>query len=419
MSENNNTPNNNNPKAKSKRRRHYHKHHKSQKAEAVETAEIKEVSSPESMAEDTHAEKDAKHHNNRRGRNRNRHRHKKDNNLTVTEELTLKEDTETYAEELTDREEELAAFEGIHDLDDIFAPIEKPLFDENEPTYDVIGVRFGGGSKSYYFDPEDYKLSVGDGVIVETARGDKYGICSLANCKVPQKHVFLPLKKVIRPATEEDKRINEENIKLSDEAFRIGNAKIAEHKLEMKLIDAAYTHDRSKLIFFFTSPSRVDFRELVKDLASVFRTRIDLRQIGIRDEAKMIGGYGVCGRPLCCCRFLPNFNQVSIKMAKEQNLSLNTSKISGVCGRLMCCLKFEQKVYAEEAKLLPPIGSIVSTPDGNGVVIELSPIAGMLKVKLHNAQDAMPKMYPKKDISIIKRGNTPASDPDSEADNDE
>ena len=418
MSENNNTPNNNEPKAKSKRRRHYHKHRKGAKTEAPENAEVKAVSVAENATADAHEEKDEKHHNNRRARNRNRHRHKRDN-LPANEDMTLKEEIENSAEEPTDREEELAEFEGIHDFDDIFAPIEKPRFDESEPTYDVIGVRFGGGSKSYYFDPENYKLSVGDGVIVETARGDKYGICSLANCKVPQKHVFLPLKKVIRPATEDDKRINEENIKLSDEAFRIGNAKIAEHKLEMKLIDAAYTHDRSKLIFFFTSPSRVDFRELVKDLASVFRTRIDLRQIGIRDEAKMIGGYGVCGRPLCCCRFLPNFNQVSIKMAKEQNLSLNTSKISGVCGRLMCCLKFEQKVYIEEAKLLPPPGSIVSTPDGNGVVVELSPIAGTIKVKLHSAQDAMPKMYPKKDISIIKRGNAPAPDPDSEADSDE
>ena len=416
MSENNNTPNNN-PKAKSKRRRHYNKHHKGPKQEATEAAEVKEVSAPENV---TGTEKDSKQQGNRRGRNRHRHRYGKRDVAPETEETAVIE--ERLAEEplqTTDREADLAEFEGIHDLDDIFAPIEKPLFDENEPTFDVVGVRFGGGSKSYYFDPVDYKLSLGDGVIVETARGDKYGICSLANCKVPQKHVFLPLKKVIRPATEEDKRINEENIRLSDEAFRVGNAKIAEHKLEMKLIDATYTHDRSKLIFFFTSPSRVDFRELVKDLASVFRTRIDLRQIGIRDEAKMIGGYGVCGRPLCCCRFLPNFNQVSIKMAKEQNLSLNTSKISGVCGRLMCCLKFEQKVYIEEAKLLPPLGSIVSTPDGKGVVIEQSPIAGMLKVKLHDAQDAMPKMYRKNDVAIIKRGNAPASDPDSEEDNAE
>ncbi len=271
--------------------------------------------------------------------------------------------------------------------------------------YEVIGVKFGSAAKTYYFDPEGASFSVGNGVIVETARGNKYGICSMPNRMVPSEHVFLPLKKVIRAANEDDKKMNEENIALADEAFRQCNVKIREHGLEMKLIDAAYTHDREKLIFFFTAPTRVDFRELVKDLASLFKTRIDLRQIGIRDEAKMIGGYGVCGRPLCCCGFLPNFNQVSIKMAKEQNLSLNTSKISGVCGRLMCCLKFEHKTYLDEAKLLPPIGSVVKTADGTGVVVEQSPITGAVKVKPNDGRDAMPKLYAKGEVTVLRRGS--------------
>ncbi len=271
--------------------------------------------------------------------------------------------------------------------------------------YEVIGVRFGAAAKTYYFDPDGHTFSLGNGVIVETARGNKYGVCSMGNRMVPSEHVFLPLKKVLRAASDVDRRINEENIELGNEAFKACNIKIREHGLDMKLIDAAYTHDREKLIFFFTAPTRVDFRELVKDLASLFKTRIDLRQIGIRDEAKMIGGYGICGRPLCCCSFLPNFNQVSIKMAKEQNLSLNTSKISGVCGRLMCCLKFEHKTYLDEAKLLPPLGSLVKTADGTGVVTELSPITSSVKVKPTDGRDAIPKLYHKNDITLIKRGN--------------
>lgn len=326
-------------------------------------------------------------------------------------------------------EEELEEIEALGDImlidgvDDIDLMAEENYSEDKGDadsgiTYEVIGVRFGSAAKTYYFDPCEASFSVGDGVIVETARGDKYGTCNLSNTRVPAAHVFLPLKKVLRLATDDDRQINEENIALANEAFKQCNIKIAEHKLDMKLIDATYTHDRGKLIFFFTAPTRVDFRELVKDLASMFRTRIDLRQIGIRDEAKMIGGYGVCGRPLCCCSFLPNFNQVSIKMAKEQNLSLNTSKISGVCGRLMCCLKFEHKTYIEESKLLPPLGSVVRTSDGTGTVTELSPITGCVKVRLNDSQDSMPKLYHKNDVTVLRRGNAPKDSGDDEADSD-
>lgn len=337
--------------------------------------------------------------------------------LSVDEEITY-EDNDTL-DSLDDNESipELLLLDGADGLDLVAEESNenaKPA--EDEVTYEVVGVRFGAASKTYYFDPAGMQISVGSGVIVETVRGDKFGICNMHNTHVPSKNVFLPLKKVIRVASDEDKLINEENILLAEDAFRKCNKKVAEHGLDMKLIEATYTHDRSKLIFFFTAPSRVDFRELVKDLASLFKTRIDLRQIGIRDEAKMIGGYGICGRPLCCCSFLPNFNQVSIKMAKEQNLSLNTSKISGVCGRLMCCLKFEHKTYLDEAKLMPPIGSLVKTADGVGEITEVNPIGGTVKVRLNDNRDAMPKSYFHKDVNIIKRSDTRIKDTEDEKD---
>ena len=305
--------------------------------------------------------------------------------------------------------------DGVEDLD-LMAEENGGCGLSEDVKYEVIGVKFGSASKTYYFDPDCRKISFGEGVIVETARGDKYGKCVLGNTYVPEKHVYLPLRKVLRVATEEDAVINAENIELADAAFKQCNVKIAEHGLEMKLIDAAYTHDRSKLVFFFTAPTRVDFRELVKDLASIFKTRIDLRQIGIRDEAKMIGGYGICGRPLCCCSFLPNFNQVSIKMAKDQNLSLNTGKLSGSCGRLMCCLKFEHQTYLDEARLMPPVGSYVKTPDGNGTVLEISPVAGTLKVRVSEDKSAMPKTYKKSEVTVLKRGSVLRDGADEESD---
>ncbi len=227
----------------------------------------------------------------------------------------------------------------------------------------VVGVRFRTAGKIYYFDPKNYKIAVGDHVIVETARGVEYGTVMIAPKELPPEKVIQPLKPVLRVATPEDEKIEERNHQKEKEAFKICIEKIQKHKMEMKLVDAEYTFDNNKLLFYFTADGRIDFRELVKDLASVFRTRIELRQIGVRDETKILGGIGICGRPLCCNTFLSEFAPVSIKMAKEQNLSLNPSKISGVCGRLMCCLKNEEETYEYLNSRLPNTGDYVTTDD--------------------------------------------------------
>jgi len=227
----------------------------------------------------------------------------------------------------------------------------------------IIGVRFKKPGKIYFFDPDGKTVSKGQFVIVETAMGKEYGEVMIANRVLPEEKIVAPLKKIIRIATEKDKKQNEQNKKDEKEAFKICEKKIKEYKLDMKLMDVEYKFDKSKLLFFFTADGRIDFRDLVKDLASIFKTRIELRQIGVRDEVRRLGGNGPCGRELCCCSFLGNFDTVSIKMAKEQNVSLNPSKISGCCGRLMCCLKYEQEVYEEKLKKIPGIGSIVETED--------------------------------------------------------
>ena len=228
----------------------------------------------------------------------------------------------------------------------------------------VIGVRFRAAGKIYYFDPADRQIKIGDHVIVETARGIEYGYVVLGNREVDETKVIPPLKPVIRMATDEDRAIEEKNKEKEKEAFKICQEKIKKHNLEMKLIDAEYTFDNNKVLFYFTADGRIDFRELVKDLASVFKTRIELRQVGVRDETKILGGIGICGRPLCCHSYLSEFIPVSIKMAKEQNLSLNPTKISGVCGRLMCCLKNEEETYEVLNSKLPGIGDTVTTADG-------------------------------------------------------
>lgn len=258
---------------------------------------------------------------------------------------------------------------------------------------EVIGVRFRQTGKVYYFDPNNLKIEQGENVIVETARGLEYGHTVAGNKFVPNKEIVPPLRKVIRKATNADDVHHEENNKKEKEAFDICLEKIEKHNLDMKLIEVEYTFDNNKLLFYFSAEGRVDFRELVKDLAGVFKTRIELRQIGIRDEAKMMGGLGVCGRPFCCKTFLNDFAQVSIKMAKEQNLSLNSAKISGTCGRLMCCLRYESDVYEEELRRTPKIDSIVDSPDGEGVVTEVSPLAGIVKVRLNSSPDQPPKAY--------------------------
>lgn len=237
--------------------------------------------------------------------------------------------------------------------------------------YSVVGVRFKKAGKIYYFDPIEHEIQQSDPVIVETARGIEYGTVVIGKRVVEENDVVLPLKKVIRKAEPQDAKIVDQNKKAAKEASQICIEKIKKHQLEMKLIDVEYTFDRNKIIFYFTAEGRVDFRELVKDLASVFRTRIELRQIGVRDEAKMLGGLGPCGRPLCCSTWLGDFEPVSIKMAKDQNLSLNPTKISGLCGRLMCCLKYEYDQYENVKTELPKVGSMVVTSMGDGKVVGL------------------------------------------------
>lgn len=267
----------------------------------------------------------------------------------------------------------------------------------------IVGVRFKKPGKIYFFDPGTLRITNKDFVIVETSQGEEYGQVAISNRKVADETVTKPLKKVIRIATYKDKKHYEENKKKEKEAFEICKEKIKQHKLEMTLTDVEFKFDNSKILFYFTADGRIDFRELVKDLASIFKTRIELRQIGVRDEVKRIGGNGICGRELCCCSFLGNFETVSIKMAKEQNMSLNPSKISGNCGRLMCCLKYEQDVYEEKIKKLPKIGAIVKTEDGEGIVEGVETLKERLRVKLKDDNgEYYYKKYDAKDVKIIK-----------------
>ena len=266
----------------------------------------------------------------------------------------------------------------------------------------VTGVRFKRPGKIYYFDHGDLQLEKGMHVIVDTAMGEEYGEVVFANKEVEDTEVTEPLKKVIRITNEKDEKMLAEFKAKEKEAFAICVEKIKKHELPMKLVDVEYKFDGSKVIFYFTADGRIDFRELVKDLASVFRTRIELRQIGVRDEVKRICGNGICGRELCCCSFLGNFETVSIKMAKEQNISLNPSKISGNCGRLMCCLKYEEEVYAEKAKRLPKIGAIVKSEEGTGEVVSVETLKEVIRVKYQDGDDTFYKKHNVKDLIVIK-----------------
>ena len=268
----------------------------------------------------------------------------------------------------------------------------------------VVGIRFQRAGKIYYFDPLDYDLETAMHVIVETARGIEMGTVLIPPKEVDDDKVVQPLKPVIRIATDDDEKVIEKNKEKEAEAYVICKEKIAKHGLDMKLVAAEYTFDNNKLLFYFTADGRIDFRELVKDLAAVFRTRIELRQIGVRDETKIMGGYGICGRELCCHTFLSEFAPVSIKMAKEQNLSLNPTKISGVCGRLMCCLKYEQEAYLDLLRTTPKVNAVVSTPDGKGVVIDQNLLTGKLTVRLDKSPDAAPSVYKVKDVRVLKDG---------------
>ena len=266
----------------------------------------------------------------------------------------------------------------------------------------IVGVRFKKLGKIYFFNPKNLYIKKGDKVIVETAQGEEYGEVVIANRKVEDEKIIEPLKKVIRIANGRDHKHFEECRKKEKEAFKICQKKIKEHKLEMTLTDVEYKFDDSKILFYFTADGRIDFRELVKDLAAIYKMRIELRQIGVRDEVKRIGGNGVCGRELCCCSFLRDFEAVSIKMAKEQNLSLNPAKISGNCGRLMCCLKYESNVYEEKLKKLPNIGAIVKTEDGEGEVENIETLKETLRVKIKDGDNYVFKKYNVNDVEIIK-----------------
>ncbi|WP_055668448.1 PSP1 domain-containing protein [Desnuesiella massiliensis] len=265
----------------------------------------------------------------------------------------------------------------------------------------VVGVRFKKAGKIYYFDPVDFEIKKGDSLIVETARGIEFGECVIHPKEVSENEIVAPLKSVLRIATEEDIQRHNENKTKEKEAFNICLEKIELHGLVMKLIDVEYTFDNNKVIFYFTADGRVDFRELVKDLATIFKTRIELRQIGVRDEAKMIGGLGPCGRPLCCSSFLGDFTSVSIKMAKEQNLSLNPTKISGICGRLMCCLNYEQETYEDIRKKMPRVGSIIRTERGQGEVISNNTIKETVKAKIKIHDEEVIEEFNIRDITLI------------------
>ena len=280
---------------------------------------------------------------------------------------------------------------------------------------EVVGIRFKEVGKVYYFSPNGLTFQKGDRAIVETARGIECGEIAMGNREISDDEIVKPLKKIVRAATDKDIASMRENEEKEKKAFAICEKKIAEHKLDMKLVDVEYTFDNSKILFYFTAEERVDFRELVKDLAGVFRTRIELRQIGARDETKMVGGFGICGRPFCCNTFLGSFQPVSIKMAKEQGLPLNPSKISGACGRLMCCLKYEQEAYEHLLRHTPKVGAVVSTREGKGVVQEVNLLTGMLKVSLDKRPDAAPVWIERHEVKIIRNAQIRVAKKDIEA----
>ena len=277
----------------------------------------------------------------------------------------------------------------------------------------VITVRFKQSGKTYYFDPAGMDIKTGDHVIVETARGTECAEVVQGVREVADSQVVKQLKSVTRMADAVDVRRMRQNREDEKRAFKICEERIARHKLEMKLVDVEYTLDRSKILFYFIADGRIDFRELVKDLAGVFHTRIELRQIGVRDESKMLGGLGICGQPFCCSRFLKNFQPVSIKMAKEQGLSLNPAKISGSCGRLMCCLAYEQKSYEYLNSITPQVGSVVRTPDGEGTVVEVNVVSGTLKVR-SNVESLAPRTYAREDCVYLRGGKRAPRKPDEE-----
>ncbi len=288
--------------------------------------------------------------------------------------------------------------------------------EENIQTaVEVVDIQFRPGQKIYYFSPNGIRCQTGDHVIIDTARGPEYGICAGGNHKIPAKDVVTPLRNVLRKATAQDEKVIEENRATEKRAYEVCQEKIAEQKLDMQLVSAECAFDGSKILFFFTADERVDFRELVKNLASIFHTRIELRQIGVRDKAKMVGGLGICGRPFCCASFLDDFQPVSIKMAKTQNLSLNPVKISGTCGRLMCCLKYEQDAYEDLLKSAPKMDSFVDTPEGRGTIIEVDLLRQRVKVRMELQPDDI-HVFANDEIAVLRSGKGKKTDPPIPAD---
>ena len=279
----------------------------------------------------------------------------------------------------------------------------------NTPLVAVVDIQFRPGQKIYFFDPAGIPCAQGDHVIIDTARGAEYGVCASGVHRIPEKDVVAPLRKVLRLATEQDERIVAENRAKEARAETVCAQKIQSHGLDMQLVCAECAFDGSKILFYFTADERVDFRELVKDLASIFHTRIELRQIGVRDKAKMVGGLGICGRPFCCASFLDDFQPVSIKMAKSQNLSLNPTKISGTCGRLMCCLKYEQDTYEALIRTSPKPESFVDTPDGRGTVVEADILRQRVKVRMENNPDTI-NVYENEDVAVLRSGKAKKTD---------
>ena len=284
-----------------------------------------------------------------------------------------------------------------------------------EQAVEVVDIQFRPGQKIYYFDPDGKTFQTGDHVIIDTARGAEYGTCAGGNHRIAQKDVVAPLRKVLRKATAQDERVAADNRAKEKKAYDICTEKIAEHGLDMQLVSAEVAFDGSKILFYFTADERVDFRELVKNLASVFHARIELRQIGVRDKAKMVGGLGICGRPFCCASFLDDFQPVSIKMAKTQNLSLNPTKISGTCGRLMCCLKYEQDAYEDLIRTSPRLDSFVDTPEGRGTVVEIDLLRQRVKVRMEDSPETV-GVFANADIAVLRSGKAKKNDPPIPAD---
>ena len=293
--------------------------------------------------------------------------------------------------------------------------MEDEILTAAEQSVEVVDIQFRPGQKVYFFDPNGLSLSAGDHVIIDTARGPEFGLCTGGNHRIAGKDVVAPLRQVIRIANDHDERVVAENRSKEKRAYEICIQKIADHGLDMQLVSAEYAFDGSKILFFFTADERVDFRELVKNLASIFHTRIELRQIGVRDKAKMVGGLGICGRPFCCASFLDDFQPVSIKMAKTQNLSLNPTKISGTCGRLMCCLKYEQEAYEDLIRNSPKVDSFVDTPEGRGTVIELDLLRSRVKVRMEDAPETV-SLFNNADVAVFRNGKAKKNDPPIPAD---